>query len=62
MTDLFSLLFGIVAAYTSCYEVITELATASGRVQPRLKMNFPKLVEGFSVKQTRSTGPGLIFQ
>ena len=47
LTDLLSSLFGILAAYTSWYEVITKLYIASGRDPIEIEYEVSTIGAGF---------------
>ena len=47
MADLFLLLFGIMAAYTNWYQVITELAIALGRDPAEIENELSLICRGF---------------
>ena len=59
LVDLFSSLFGIMAANTNWYKIVTELATSSWRDPSETKNQWPQLVEDFRIKQTVTTGLSL---
>ena len=47
LTDLFSCSFGIIAAYTSWYEVIMELAMTLGRAPAEIENDLASIGGGF---------------
>ena len=60
--DLFPFLFGIMAAYSSWYEFITELPMASGKDPAEIENELASIGGEFGVKQAGSTGLSLQLQ